>query len=238
MEYKSLKSNNITCIIPFYNEDGVNLYEIINIIKEIKSISEIIIIDDGSKTKETHAYLKTSYFSKENIRILRTEKNYGKSYAIKYGLSSAFYENILLFDADLKNVDKIEIENAIVNYRLWNLDMLILRRINSSALVKLIRADTLLSGERIIKKKHLKKILNSEVKGYELEIATNQYFIKNDLADKCRWVKSSAVNNYKYRKYKIANGIFKDVKMHFGIIKHVGVRNYIKQIKYFCKQSV
>jgi glycosyltransferase involved in cell wall biosynthesis len=238
MEYKSLKSSNITCIIPFYNEDAFNLFQTIKVVNQINTISEIIVIDDGSKSKETYTYLKISFHRKQNIRILRTEKNNGKSYAIKYGLSSAFNENILLFDADLKNVDKIEIENAIVNYRLWNLEMLILRRINSLPLVKLIRADTLLSGERLIKKNHLRKILNSEVKGYELEIATNQYFINNKLNTKCRWVKSSAVNNYKFRKRKIIKGLLKDANMYFRIIKCVGIRNCIKQMKSFCNQSV
>jgi glycosyltransferase involved in cell wall biosynthesis len=239
MKYKSI-INNLTCIIPFYNEDADNVRKTVETIFEVKQIHKILLVDDGSDSEETFKFLKDYFSLDENVEIVRLDKNYGKSFAVRYGLYNvdAYCENIILLDADLKNIDSEEIINAIINYRLFNLDMLILRRINSSSLVKLFRADTLLSGERIIKKKHLYEILNSPLEGYELEIATNQYFIQNNLQAKCRWAKSSAVNNYKYRKLKIVKGLLKDVKMHIGIVKYVGVRNYIKQISSFCKKTV
>jgi hypothetical protein len=117
------------------------------------------------------------------------------------------------------------------------LELLILRRINSSRLVKLIRADTILSGERIIKRKHLINVLQSGVKGYELEVGTNQYFINNDLQEKCLWSKSSALNNYKHKKQNFFKGILKDSRMYFNLIKYIGIGNFKRQISGFCKKE-
>ncbi len=94
---------------------------------------------------------------------------------------------------------------------------------------ELIRADTLLSGERIIKKEHLKKVLKTDVEGYQLEVAINQYFINNNLEEGCFWTSSSAVNNYKFNKLSFVKGFFKEVKMYFDIIRYVGIRNFITQ---------
>lgn len=236
MSYFSIK-DSVTCIIPFYNEDANNLLETIEIVLKVKEIKNIILVDDGSKTRETFDFIEDAFWLNENIKMMRLSKNYGKSFAVKYGLSVAFSDNVILLDADLKNIDKKEISNAISKFKNYNLEMLILRRVNSSSLLKLIRADTLLSGERIIKKKHLRKILSLEVNDYQLEVATNQYFIKNNLEHKCRWSSSSAVNNYKFHKMNFFKGILKDLKMHLNLVKYIGIRNSIRQILEFCTQE-
>ena len=230
--------NNLTCIIPFYNEDVDNLQKIIRILSCMNQINNIVVIDDGSDSAETYNFLKNNFSYNPNIKIARLARNYGKSFAIKFGLSFCFNQNVLLLDADLKNLDIREIYNAIMSFRLLELDMVVLRNVNSSPLIKLIRADTLLSGQRIIKKTHLSKILKSGIEGYELELSTNQYFIDNNLWHKCKWSPSSALNNYKYRKHGFFKGIFKDLKMYYEIINYVGFGNFRRQILGFCKQKV
>jgi hypothetical protein len=74
-------------------------------------------------------------------------------------------------------------------------------------------------------------------KNYQLEVAINQYFLSNNLNEKCFWSPSSAINNYKYRKLKFLKGIFKDLLMYFNILNYIGVDNYIKHIFHFCKQK-
>jgi len=233
-----IDSNKATCVIPFYNENTRTIVDIIITLLNVEEIDKIVIVDDGSVSKKTFNFLKNKCSENKNITVLRLAKNYGKSFAVRFGLTFTSNENIFLLDADLKNLDQEEISESINKFVLLNLEMLILRRVNSLPLVKLIRADTLLSGERIIKKSHLKKILMSGVDGYELEVATNQYFIDNKLQHKCFWSPSSAVNNYKYKKFKFFKGMFKDLKMYFNIIKFVGFDNYINQISKFCKHNV
>jgi len=238
MEYCSIKDNVVTCIIPFYNEDKNNLLKTIKLVSNISEIKNVIVIDDGSNSRETFDFVKNKFSSNKNVKVVRLSKNYGKSFAVKYALSLAFSDNIILLDADLKNIEKRQISNAILKFNLFDLDMLILRRVNSLPLVKLIRADTLLSGERIIKKEHLKKVLKTDVEGYQLEVAINQYFINNNLQEGCFWTSSSAVNNYKFNKLSFVKGFFKEVKMYFDIIRYVGIRNFITQIFEFCKKEL
>lgn len=233
-----LNSNNATCIIPFYNENTRTIVDIIITLLNVEEIDKIVIVDDGSVSKKTFNFLKNKCSENKNIKVLRLAKNYGKSFAVRFGLTFTINENIFLLDADLKNLDKDEVSESINKFVLLDLEMLILRRVNSLPLVKLIRADTLLSGERIINKGHLQKILMSGVDGYQLEVATNQYFIDNKLEHKCFWSPSSAVNNYKFRKLKFLKGIFKDLKMYLNLIRYIGIRNYINQVSNFCKNNV
>jgi glycosyltransferase involved in cell wall biosynthesis len=237
MEYQSLKSN-VTCIIPFYNEDLKNIKNAIKTARIVSHITNVVVVDDGSDSRENYEFLHEKFALKPDVKIVRLSKNYGKSFAIKFGLSLSFNDNILLLDADLKNVKVREITNAITRFKLLDLDMVILRRVNSLPLLKLIRADTLLSGERIIKKEHLRKVLKSSVDGYQLEVAINQYFLKNNSQHKCFWSASSAVNDYKHRKNKFSKGIVKDLLMYRGLIRYVGFMNFVKQILHFCKQEV
>lgn len=236
MTYQSLR-NDVTCIIPFYNEDLKNIKNAIKIARIISQVSNVIVVDDGSDSRENYEFLYEKFASKSDVKIVRLSKNYGKSFAIKFGLSLSFSENILLLDADLKNVRVREISNAIAKFKLFDLDMVILRRVNSLPLLKLIRADTLLSGERVIKKEHLRKVLKSSVDGYQLEVAINQYFLKNNSQYKCFWSASSALNDYKHRKNKFSKGIVKDLLMYRSLIRYVGLRNFAKQILHFCKQQ-
>jgi glycosyltransferase involved in cell wall biosynthesis len=233
-----LNKKNVACIIPFYNEDTINLLKIIYTITQVPEVQQIIVVDDGSESKSTYNRLKDMLKLDCSVKIIRLDQNFGKSFAISHGLRLASKDNILLIDADLKDLDKKEISKAINKFNLLDLELIILRRVNSSRLVKLIRADTLLSGERLIKKKHLINILQSGVKNYELEVGTNQYFIKNDLHEKCFWSKSSALNNYKYKKHNFLNGIFKDIRMYVNLINYVGIINFKKQISQFCKDEV
>jgi glycosyltransferase involved in cell wall biosynthesis len=230
--------SKFTCVIPFYNECFKVVISNVKEVLKVKEINFIVVIDDGSDDIATYEILRTVFINHPNICFIRLIGNYGKTFAIRIALNYVPDGNVFLCDSDLKNLDNEEISDAIIKYDLLNLSMLILRRVNIGFLPKIIRADTLLSGERILSKKDLEKIIQYGVKGYQLEVATNQYFLKNNLQKKCFWSSSSAVNNYKYRKFKFFKGIFKDLKMYFSIIKYIGLKNYVNQVLTFCKQNV
>ena len=230
--------SKITCVIPFYNESITNVLSNIREVLKVKEIDYIVVIDDGSKNIGNYEILKTVFFNRPNILIKRLETNFGKTFAIYHALNYVPDGNVFLCDSDLKFLDNEEISKAILKYYLLGLNMIILRRLKVGFLPKIIRADTLLSGERILSKTDLIKIIQSGVKGYQLEVAINQYFLKNNLEKKCFWSPSSAVNNYKYKKFKFFKGIFKDLKMYFSIVKYIGFDNYINQVLSFCKHNV
>jgi hypothetical protein len=235
----SIKNKStLTCVIPFYNESAESVILNVREVLKVKEIDLLVIIDDGSESISTYRILRTIFINRPNILIKRLENNFGKTFAIFHALNYVPDGNVFLCDSDLINLNNKEISEAIFKYNLLDLNMLILRRVNISFLPKIIRADTLLSGERILSKKDLVNIIQTGVKGYQLEVATNQYFSKNNLEKKCFWFPSSAVNNYKYKKLKFLKGIFKDVKMYYNIIKFIGYNNYLKQVSSFCKENV
>jgi glycosyltransferase involved in cell wall biosynthesis len=220
-----------TCIIPFYNE-GYRVLQVLETVTQIESIAQVVCIDDGS-TDNTAELIRENW---PNVDLVVLPQNEGKAAAIRYGLQKAKYENILLMDADLQSINKAEVEKAIQAIARHNLDMLILRRVNAPWFVKFDRGDTLLSGERIVKRKDLVNILNQEVNGYQIELAINLYMQKHKRD--VRWMHWSATNTYKAKKLGLVEGYKHEFKMFTDIVLYAGLKNIIRQITLFATKEV
>lgn len=224
-------SAQTTCIIPFYNEED-RVLQVLEVVTQIKAITQIICIDDGS-TDDTSDHIREYW---PQVTLVRLPYNQGKAAAIREGVRLAKNETILLMDADLQSINKAEVENAIQAIARHNLDMLILRRINAPWFVKFDRGDTLLSGERLVKKKDLVHILNQEVNHYQVELAINLYMQKHKR--RVRWMPWSATNTYKAKKIGLVKGYQKEFKMFTDIVMYAGLKNIIKQITLFATKEV
>ncbi|MBD3330447.1 glycosyltransferase [Candidatus Peregrinibacteria bacterium] len=220
--------NKITCIVPFYNE-GRRVLKVLNTLDKVKNIDEIICVDDGSQDTTYKKIIKK--FPK--IKIIRHEKNLGKVAAVKSGYHASANDMIFLIDADLKNLQKNELEKAIKDFKNnKKIKMLILRRKNP--LFSL--TDTILSGERILYKKDLEKILKKHIKNYQLEVAINEYMIENNKLS--AWKKYSANNTYKVFKKNFFEGLKNEIKMSQEIIDYIGYPGYVKQLISFPKIQI
>ncbi|RDC66358.1 glycosyltransferase family 2 protein [Adhaeribacter pallidiroseus] len=224
-------NNQTTCIIPFYNEE-YRVFQVLEVVTQIKNITQIICVDDGSD--DDTADIIPDYWP--TVELIRLPYNQGKAAAIRHGLQIAQHENILLMDADLRDIDKTEIEKAIQAITRHNLDMLILRRINAPWFVKFDRGDILLSGERIVKKKDLLKVFNQEVNRYQVELAINLYMQKHKR--NVGWMPWSATNTYKSEKIGLVAGYKKEFEMFTDIVLYAGFRNIVKQISSFATKKV
>lgn len=220
-----------TCIIPFYNEE-YRVFQVLEVVTQIKYITQIICVDDGSEDN-TADLIAENYPA---VKLIRLPYNQGKAAAIRRGLKYAKNENILLMDADLQSINKSEVEKAIQAIARHNLDMLILRRVNAPWFVKFDRGDILLSGERIVKKKDLKNILNQGVNGYQVELAINLYMQKHKR--NVRWMPWSATNTYKAKKIGLVEGYKKEFEMFTDIVLYAGFVNIVKQISSFATKKV
>ncbi len=87
----------ISCIIPAFNEEN-SISKILHVVKQVSSIHEIIVVDDGS-TDQTAVYAK-----KENVRVIQHTSNKGKGAAIKTGYRNATGDILLFLDADLRSI--------------------------------------------------------------------------------------------------------------------------------------
>ena len=220
--------SKVSCIIPFWNEDE-RLYTVLNQVVKVKNLLEIICVDDASDKDQTDE-IKKAY---PNIKLVRLDKNVGKSGAILEGLKNTQSNFILLLDADLRNLNYIEIENAIKAVKkTQDIDMLILRRIKAPFLVKITRGDVLSTGERIVKKEYLLKLLESSSKGWQLESKLNLFMYENK--KKVFWVPSSGINTHWKWGWKT------DLKYHkkkMTDIYSVGLINLIKLFLFFGKKE-
>jgi glycosyltransferase involved in cell wall biosynthesis len=125
-----LKKDNVTCIIPFYNEDESTIRLTLYSLLSIPEITQIIVIDDGSDSKMVYNAIVRYFSHRYPVNVIRIKSNLGKSTAVSYALNKCFNENILLVDADLDNVYRKEFLNAISKYKEDDLDMLILMYLN------------------------------------------------------------------------------------------------------------
>lgn len=150
---------NISAIIPAYNESSCIL-QTLESIKDIETIKEIIVVDDGS-TDSTYQLLKPL----KGIILLHVEHNKGKGNAVRYALNHVTSQLVALLDADLgesaSEINKLighikPDEKAIIIGRLpastkkGGFGML--KRISGSSFQTLTsrRVDSLLSGQRIL----------------------------------------------------------------------------------------
>ncbi len=224
-----------SCIIPFYNEKPQSVVGVISVILKVKSISEIICVDDGSIDTKTVAIVKKKF---KNVKVVRLEKNKGKADAIFEGLSYVKSDFVLLIDADLSNLKASEIEKSI-EFMVNNptVDMVILRRLSDPWFAKIIRGDVLTSGERILKRRDLQAVFKkSPPRRYQLEYAINFYFMKNKKI--ALWSPSTDRNMVKIYKLGIVRGIKKELIMYVDMLRYAGVILPLKSIFLFCRKSI
>jgi glycosyltransferase involved in cell wall biosynthesis len=100
------KTKKVSLVIPAFNEEKT-IERVIKQAKLVKEISEIVVIDDGSKDK-------TSEIAKKlGVNVIKHHKNLGKGEAIKTGISHTKEDIILFLDADLKDITDKKIKALI-----------------------------------------------------------------------------------------------------------------------------
>ncbi len=224
--------NKCDCIIPFYNE-GLKPLDVVNVLTKVKSISKVIVVDDGSDDDSAYIKLKTKF---PQITSIRLKTNSGKANAVNEGLKYVNTEYVFLVDGDLTFVMPDELENAIK--KITNnskIDMIILKLVTALIKYDPFRLYTILSGQRILRKFDLEKIYKNKFSGFQIEAAINQYMIDNN--KKVFWMKSSIHNLSKLHKWGKIGGIKKILTLFKEIAEYTGWRNYIWQTMFFCRKE-
>jgi glycosyltransferase involved in cell wall biosynthesis len=125
-----MSKTKLSIIIPSYNEQKT-IIQTLKRIKETKSAFadyEVIVINDGS-TDDTSSLLKSN--SELYNHLIDYEKNFGKGYAVKKGLSIATGDYIIFQDADLE-YDPKDFSKFIYLINKFNADVIIGSRISYS----------------------------------------------------------------------------------------------------------
>ncbi len=220
----------VSCLIPCYNEHE-RIAQVLDVVVKTNHVAQVICVDDGS-TDGTADYIEANWPTVEVIRLLH---NHGKTEAIRQGVQYVAYDTLLMMDADLQDLKREELEAALDAYQdRFEVDMIIMRRINAPWFVKWYRSDVLLSGERILQTSDLKQILKQKLKCYQLEVAINRYMLRHKKS--VRWMPWSAMNTYKVDKLGVLHGSRKEFNMYVDIVNYVGFPHMCLQLASFTKK--
>ena len=215
---------SVTCIIPAYNEAPRIGYVLERLLK-VKNLDHIIVVDDGS-TDSTAAVV--SEFPE--VQLVRHSHNMGKSESLQTGLKEIKTADILLFDADMNHFAPKELDYAITKFTESQTDTLLLRTTTDPWLQRLVRADLVLTGCRLLHTNDLKAILKMPVTRFQLEPAINDYYLRNK--KKITWLPFSGLGPRKRAKYG-AIGILLDLKMFYEFFSYKGFFGYLYDLVRF-----
>lgn len=205
----------IATIIPAYNEEK-NILRVIEVVKDIAIIDEIIVISDGSldRTAEVVPNLP-------KVRVVKLLKNKGKGAALIEGAKMAKADILLLLDADLVGLNKQHIQD-LLNPVIWNeVDMtkgIFINGRRSTDWSHKIAPN--ISGQRAVRRDILLNIVDLDQTRFGAEVAINRYVKKNKL--RAKKVKLSNITHItKEEKLGIARGMKSRVKMYWDIAKYI-----------------
>lgn len=198
---------------------------------KVKNVEKIIAVDGGSKDL---GYREVEKFSQ--VELIRLEKNIGKTGTVEKGLEKTRSDYILLYDADLTNVNYLEIESVIDKITNdENIDMIIFNRNTPKLITKLNRLELLFSGERILKRSDFLEILKTNPTGFQLETAINTYMMFNN--KKTFWIQSSNINQPKVNKFGEVKGEINNFKMFLEVFRYNRL-SYIYQLLFFARKKL
>lgn len=220
------------CLIPFHNERD-RLLAVLAVASQVQGLRPIICVDDGSS--DGGASLALRHFP--DVEMVQLAYNLGKAEAIRAGMRLVPGEYVCLLDADLRFLTAHEIEATLV--RIVDdpgIDMIILRRINAAFNSKITRGDVLFSGERVLRARDLASVLDGKPKGYQLEIAINQYMMEHH--KRVYWMPSSALNTFKVHKSGWIPGLEAEALMIKNMLDYGGMKTYVRQLFDFATERV
>ncbi len=223
----------IAALVPCYNEAD-RIAKVLRTLTFAAGLDEIICVDDGS-TDGSNEVIQRKF---PTIKLLKLKTNRGKAAAVLAGARKLKSEYTLLVDADLTKPVKREFEAAISAIKSNpGVDTLVLRRVGKDLLTRSLRGDVIITGERIVRRKLLiAAIQKGRVRGFQLEVALNQYMLENHKL--VRWIPISSTGVISLKKMGIAAGLRKEASMFFHIFGYLGLRNLIWQYLAFGRQRI
>ncbi len=206
----------ISCIIAAYNECP-RISSVLDIVVPCQGISEIIVIDDGSKDNTRE--IVGEYVKKfPNVKLIVHEKNKGKTMAVYSDIKASTGDYIFLLDADLVGLIVSNITALIDPIQKGEADMSMSMRSNPKYVQWL--GIEYISGERIFSRSIALEILGilPHVRGFGLEPCINTYIIKYNCRIKVVFWKNVQNPWPAWKKYGFIAGIKKDIRMNRDIL--------------------
>lgn len=231
------KNSTVSLIIPCFNEAP----RIANVIKpalKSKYLDEIIVVDDASTDNSVAVILDFD----GKVKLFRNKKNTGKAGAVFTGIKNASSDFIFLMDADLVGLRPRHLDESIEQAVDFGLDMLLVplggEPIKKS-IYDFVGSNTILTGQRIIRRKKIYPYTKNRNLGFGLEMHLNNLAEKNRWkTDVILWKKLSLPETpLKVEKYGFLTGIKGEFKMLSQIKKGSKFVEYLNHYKKFIIQK-
>ena len=215
----------VSCIIPAYNEEG-RIGKVLQVVKNHPMLSEIIVVDDGSKDKTSE---EVKLFP--GIKLIQHPVNKGKSTALCTGITSSKGELLLFLDADLIGLSEQDITDLIEPVTTGKAKISISLR-NNTPRVWIWYGLDYLSGERVLAKEILVPYIPELLKitGYGIEVFMNRIVMQNNFPVAVVYWKNVSFA-YKMSKEGFFRGLLGEVKMFFDILRTISPFEAISQIR-------
>lgn len=222
--------NKVSLIIPAYNEEK-RIADVINPIKDMDLIGEIIVIDDCSKDDTSGV---VNNIDSEKIKLIKHTKNKGKTQSMKDGIEASKNDIVLFLDADLSGVNQEDVENLIKPVLDNKVDLTMSIRDNSLKIYKSLKCD-FVSGERCLNKEIMSHLWHKISIGFGIEVIMNDYLLKNNMTFVS--IPTKFGNTMKSVKRGRIMGFFDEVSMIFQIAKAMPLHKVIHQMFKMSKLS-
>ena len=221
-----------SCIVPAFNESK-RIASVIHTLLCCPDLSEIIVVDDGSKD-DTWGVIAAI----EDPRLvkIRLQNNLWKAKAIFTGIRIATGDYIVMIDADLLNFKPYHMESLLTPIQHGKADVTISIRENSLYLYRLLRND-FVTWERVVPRYLLEdEAYYTSGPWFGLEVKMNEKIIQA----KCR-VKSvyfpNVITPRKSYKCGYIDGTIGDIRMIRDILSVLPPHRLVYQLWNFYKQQ-
>ncbi|MCX7903658.1 MAG: glycosyltransferase family 2 protein [Caloramator sp.] len=202
----------VSCIIPAYNEEKT-IASIIDTVKKVNLINEIIVVSDGSTDKTA------SIAKKAGATVIELPENMGKGAAVKIGIENSQNDIVMLLDADLIGLKENHVIDLLLPVINDEADMTVGIFVNGRLTTDLAqKIAPFLSGQRVLKKYIFNNIDNIEYTKYGIEVALTRYLRKNNFRVKNVELKD-LTHIMKEEKLGFKEGFKARMKMYRDIIK-------------------
>ncbi|EYE89345.1 glycosyl transferase family 2 [Fervidicella metallireducens AeB] len=202
----------VACIIPAYNEERT-IKEIIDVVKQVDLIDEIIVVSDGSKDQTV------SISKKAGAKVIENKINKGKGAALKIGIDSSDSDIFTFLDADLVGLKKEHVIDLLMPVLNDEADMSV--GIFKSGRIATNLAQKVapnLSGQRTIKRQLIEEIENIDITRYGVEIALTKIAQKRNYRTKNVFL-DNLTHVMKEEKLGLRKGFKARLKMYWEIAK-------------------
>jgi hypothetical protein len=204
----------VSVIIPAFNEE-TGISAVIEACKKSSLISEIIVVDDGSKD------LTPLLASNLQATVLSYGANKGKAYALLYASKMAKEEFLLLLDADLIGLTELHISDLVQPVLSGEVDSTIGLFTGGRLKTDLAHAITPnLSGQRCLSKTFMLSLKSYASARFGIEVAITRHQILENKKMKKVYLEN-VTHIMKEEKTGRERGFLSRMQMYRDILKHV-----------------